>query len=494
MSAPNAQPEPVATAADDLSQRDDSQDRVRWFAYALLITLAVGNMTGRIMAVNSVNQMGLESYLNQQEAEKRQLQRPFLSSNDRSRWANVRSLVEYGTFAIDEVVAEPLWNTIDMVKHKDRQGMPRLYSSKPPLLATMIAGEYWIIHRVTGETLGTHPYAIGRFMLITLNVVPLVVMFVLIGRLADRFARTEWARLLIMATATFGTFLSTFAVVLNNHLFAAVSATVALSAMVRIWCDGEMRIRYFVITGLAAAFTAACELPALAFLAALAVALLWRAPRPTLLAFAPAAAVVVAAFFGTNYAAHNSLRPPYMHRSETDPDDNWYQYTYVKGGVERQSYWSDPQGIDRGEPSRSRYALHVLVGHHGIFSLTPVWLLSVLGTLIWLVRGPPDRRQLALCVALVSLVCLAFYLVRPQTDRNYGGMTSGFRWMFWFAPLWLVTMAPAADALAARRWTRGIGLILLAWSVVCASYPVWNPWTSPMLQDFMDQLENSGLV
>ena len=49
------------------------------------------------------------------------------------------------------------------------------------------------------------------------------------------------------------------------------------------------------------------------------------------------------------------------------------------------------------------------------------------------------------------LVCLVFYLARPQADRNYGGMTSGFRWMFWFAPLWLVALLPAADRLAASR-------------------------------------------
>src|SRR6185295_1887327 len=97
------------------------------------------------------------------------------------------------------------------------------------------------------------------------------------------------------------------------------------------------------------------------------------------LGFVPAAAVVVVAFFATNYAAHQSLRPPYMHRSKTDATDNWYAYKYTLGGRERSSYWLDPQGLDRGEPSKLTYAVHVLVGHHGVFSLTPVWLLSVWG-------------------------------------------------------------------------------------------------------------------
>ena len=87
-----------------------------------------------------------------------------MSANDRSRWCTVRSLVEHGTYAIDEITAEPGWDTIDMVKHDGH-----LYSSKPTLLATLMAGEYWVIHRLTGATLGTHPYEIGRFMLVTIN-------------------------------------------------------------------------------------------------------------------------------------------------------------------------------------------------------------------------------------------------------------------------------------------------------------------------------------
>jgi hypothetical protein len=200
--------------------------------------------------------------------------------------------------------------------------------------------------------------------------------------------------------------------------------------------------------------------------------------------------VVAAAAFGTNYLAHDSLRPPYMHRSQTDPADNWYDYTFVRDGKPRESYWRNPQGIDRGEPSPAMYALHATVGHHGIFSLTPIWLLSIWG--LALMARDPRWRGLALLIASVSLVCLAFYLSRSQGDRNYGGMTSGFRWMFWFAPLWLVALLPAADRLATSRIGRGFALVLLALSTMSASYPTWNPWTSPWLADFLSYLDWPG--
>jgi hypothetical protein len=198
----------------------------------------------------------------------------------------------------------------------------------------------------------------------------------------------------------------------------------------------------------------------------------------------PAAIVVAAGFFGTNYAAHGSLVPAYGHRAE---GENWYEYTYERGGRTRDSYWLNRQGIDKGEPSPAMYSLHVLVGHHGIFSLTPVWLLTLVGFGFAFRKGVA-LRQLTLLTALVSLACVAFYLSRSLVDRNYGGMTSGMRWFFWLAPLWLLAMLPAADWFAGRRWARGLALVLLAFSVLSASYPTWNPWTHPWLFDWFTKL------
>ena len=82
------------------------------------------------------------------------------------------------------------------------------------------------------------------------------------------------------------------------------------------------------------------------------------------------------------------------------------------------------------------YAFHALIGHHGIFSLTPIWFITVCG--LWKSRRWQEGRfrSLAALIAITSVVCLVFYIVlRPIEDRNYGGMTSGFRWVFWFAPL-----------------------------------------------------------
>ena len=357
-----------------------------------------------------------------------------------------------------------------------------------------------------------------------------------------------------MTAATWGTFLTTFAVTINNHLPAAISVLITVHAVLPIWYDGSRRWRHFVIAGLFAAFAAANELPALSFLTFIGAALLWRAPRQTLIAFVPAVAVVAVAFFGTTYWAHQSWRPPYAHRSDgqvlfTAKDapeilpalkdgnlpaalqqdaeglealggeateiapggdgrwvawhvptqqrfailqtaggwevrawDNWYEY--------EKSYWTpkNRSGVDRGEPSRLAYAFHATLGHHGVVSLTPVWLLSLIGICIMLASSRSHLREFALLVALLTIVCMTFYIMRPLQDRNYGGVCCGFRWMFWFTPLWLVCLLPAVDKLQRYRLGRVIALACLAVSVISASYGSANPWSHPWLYDYWQYL------
>lgn len=497
----------------------DDRSRLRRSLYVLLMAVGAGIMLGRILAVDAVDKIGIQEYrlknipvdrvkkkvslesqgisgealqeeLDRAEKiwrEKAILRRPFLSANDRSRWCAVRAMVEEdmrvtgAPLAIDKVIQQQNWDTIDMVKHDGH-----LYSSKPPLLTLAMAAIYWPIHQCTGATLGTHPYEIGRSMLVLLNLVPLLIYFWLMARLIERLGTSDWGRIFAMAVAVFGTFLTTFVVTINNHLTAAVCAIVAVDAAVRIGFDGERRLRYFVMAGLFGALAAFNEFPAASLFAILALLLLWLAPRQTLWGFVPATLLVAVVFFGANWMAFGTLEPAYLHR--TGPD-SWYDYEFERDGKIVSSYWKNPVGLDRGEPSPALYAFHVLIGHHGIFSLTPVWILSVIGMGLWMRQASDVRlRWLAAGIAAMTVACIVFYLSQPTINRNYGGATSGLRWVFWLAPLWLLAMLPTVDRMAERRWMRGLGLTLLMLSALSAAYPTWNPWTHPWLWNFTHYL------
>lgn len=492
--------------------------RTRWLIYTLLIAAALGQAAGKILAVNSVDLARLETnrieaavgrerarlasagvegerleaalVKNREElADRLPLQRPFLSSNDRSRWMAIRAIAENGNHEIDPFLEEPTWDSIDMVQHVGRDGERHQYSSKPPLLMVLLAGPYWVLMQLTGATLGESPYLLGRTMLLLFNGGALALMLVSIARLVERFGTGDIDRLFAMAVAAFGTQLAAFMPVLNNHLFAAAATAAAVAGWSRLLNAEKASPITAATCGLMAAFAAACELPALSLVVLLGFSLAVSGRLAQALHYGMAAALVAVAFFATNFWAHESLRPPYAHRSETDPADNWYDYEYTARGRIRDSYWRDRQGIDVGEASRATYAFHALIGHHGVLSMTPVWLLSLVGGAALLRSRDGAARQLAWLTLAITAACLAFYLgLRPQQDRNYGGWSNGFRWMFWLAPLWITLLMPAVDRLRTSRLGMGLAATLLALSAMSASYPTWNPWTQPWIYHWLEHL------
>ncbi len=516
---------------------EDSSVQLRRIVYALLVLTSASTMVGRIMSVESKSG-----------------KTAMLSANDRSRWCTIRALVDHGTYEIDSVIKRKTdWYTIDMVRHKGEDGREHYYSSKPPLLPTLLASEYWLIKSAAGVNLADNPIYVARIVLVVSNVAPLVLYFVVLAWVVESLGATSWSKLFVMACATWGTFLTTFSVTLNNHIPAAISVLLATYAAIQILHHGDLRRRWFVTAGLFSAFAVANELPALALFAMLFTALVWRSWKTALSGFVPAAIVVAVAFFVTTYAAHQSFRPPYAHRHDGelvatvvdtpddvtsehalsqfrdtlkavgiaiseqsaitpsikpdrwilwDPDgedrfaivkspngfevrewDTWYEY--------EGSYWTpeNKAGVDKGEASRAAYAFNSLLGHTGVFSLTPIWLLSIVGIGIWLRHGPRSLQAFALMVLSLTVICILFYIMRPEKDRNYGGVSCGFRWLFWFTPLWLICMLPLTDIIARHRNWRGAALAMLAVSIFSATYASMNPWSHSWIFDYWTHLE-----
>lgn len=369
----------------------------------------------------------------------------------------------------------------------------------------------------------------------------------------------QWSLIVLAFFIAWGTYLSTFVITLNNHLPAALAVALSLVCLDRILLREDHRVRWFVLCGLGTSFGAANELPALSWVAAAGVMLFLRCPRKACLAYLPGLLPVGFAFFALNYVAHGEISPAYAHRDagpklfEIDVSDganlaltdvcraiedqniacsqnatlrrarrentwefldetngqhfalkpladssgslavhqwnDWYDYPG--------SYWADAKkGVDQGEPNRVKYIFHCLFGHHGLFSLTPFWLVSLLGIgAVWSTRQSWNpfrdyRLLMAMAIAATTLVVVGFYFARGLEDRNYGGVTSGFRWTFWLIPLWL-WLAVQSLPLARRPWTRRMVEFLVVASVFSASYPWRNPWTSPWI---MQWLEYTGWI
>jgi hypothetical protein len=514
---------------------------LRRLVYGLLIVVAVAAVCGRIVGAARVYEPYLFRDPDNPEDPRgpwpstRPEPTPTFGDNDRSRWDTVRALVDDGTYAIGErnkvvvlttaatpvgvpdvlqatvlsvagreariksdsgIVTQDGYKTIDKVLHPERL---KFYSSKPPLLATLAAGEYWLLKELFGWSITDQRWEVVRTILLTVNAVPFLIYLILLARLLERFGGTDWGRLYVLAAGAFGTFLTTFATTFSNHTVATCTALFALYPALLIWSERKRCDGLYLLAGFFAGLTTCNELPAAALAAALFVPLLVRSPLRALLAYIPAAVVPLAAFSLTNYLAVGQLRPAY-----SEFGGPWYEY--------EGSYWQfDPahpkHGIDWAFVTEGRglYAFHLLLGHHGLFLLTPVFLLGIAGVVYVLLRASRWRRSskageadtkggspsplpvIAGLTLFVAVTVIGFYVLGVNDrNRNYGGWTSAPRWLMWLTPLFLLSALPAADWLASRRWGRGLAYILLAASVLSASYPAWNPWRHPWVYNWIE--------
>ncbi|HEY1186615.1 MAG TPA: hypothetical protein VGE74_03110 [Gemmata sp.] len=430
---------------------------------------------------------------------------PTFSSNDKSRWATVRALVHNHTYVIGQrtypdpddpkryrdegIVSEPAYKSLDIVMNPETKDF---YSSKPPLMATLVAGEYWALREAFGWDIVEDRWLVIPAIVLTWNVLPFAVYLVLLGRLIDLTGKTDFGKLLAFAVAALGTFLLTFSHTLNNHLPAAYCVLFAAYPLVWAMCENrDMTPAGYAVCGFFSAFAATFELPALAFFAAVFLPLFIARPRNTLIYFVPCALVPFVALFVANYAAMGKLLPAY-----SEFGGPWYNF--------EGSHWAKrgtpaAKGIDFNNEPTAVYALHLTLGHHGWFSLTPVWIVAFVGLLVTAIRSAPAVRKVfsapkttgwtpevfAAMTLVVSVTVFGFYLTRTES-YNYGGNTSGPRWLFWLIPLWVLALPTAADRLAKSASGQLLGAVLFGLGVLSAFYPAWNPWRNPWILQLME--------
>ena len=226
---------------------------LRWTIYLLIIAASSAWSVYRIYQVNVYDE-GLRNVKSSEGS-------PLLCANDRSRWCTIRALGDDDSYEIDKIIADPetgefsfdqrkynpFWATIDLVKHRDKDGEMHFYSSKPTLLPTMLGWLYKSIKWDTGKNLTDDTFEVVRLMLLLVNVMPMALFLVLFAGILEVIAVSSFTRYTVLSFASFGTFMTPFMVTLNNHLPAAFSVGVSLFALVHILCrKKEFAGHYFV--------------------------------------------------------------------------------------------------------------------------------------------------------------------------------------------------------------------------------------------------------
>jgi hypothetical protein len=320
------------------------------------------------------------------------------NANTGSRYATIESLVDYGTFAIDQ---SRYSRTIDKVKVGDHY-----YSSKPPVLSVYGAGVYWVYRALSGHTIADYEGEVVWVVSLATGWLSHAVLLVYLRRIGQLLFRRQLATLGMLIAAGFGYLGAGYATTLNNHSVAAAFVVAGLYHVQR--ARRTEGWRHWSYAGLWLGFVPSLDLPSTAFAVAFGAYLLRRDWRRTLRCFVPAALPPFILGLVLNVVSTGSVIPAYL-RAEL--------YKYAG------SYWQHTQGIDALREPKGLYAFHVLLGHHGVFSMTPLLVFAVIELVREVRRGEDRAVSVANGAALAAVLAFLIFW-----STNYGGWCVGMRW------------------------------------------------------------------
>jgi hypothetical protein len=385
-------------------------------------------------------------------------------ANDGSRWDTIWSLINGHGYAIDEAPYE----TVDKVF---REG--HFYSSKPALLPPIVAGITFLASKATGlDLVPGSDYWLIRLVLLTVNFLPFTLLLYSYGKWLLCQSLTDFAKIFCLASAAFGTFLTTYCITLNNHTVAAIGVFFSVLLLMGIASGQSTGKSTFFLCGVLTAWGVANELLAWPFWFFIAACLLKIDSSKMLRFFVPGTLIIAAAFFISTCVATGNMVPFYLKRQ-------LYQYPG--------SYWAQPSGIDATRESKLTYLFNNTLGHHGIWSLSPIFVLAFLG--MGSKQTSQPIRAGSTILTMINGVAVLF------GTRNYGGACQGARWFMWLIPLWLFCMPACVDELAQTSRGRLIATLALLVSFGSVLYGMIahapGPWSTSWIQDCM---QNWGLV
>lgn len=375
-------------------------------------------------------------------------QQDHMSVNPASRYATMESLVDRGTWAIDDSSLR----TVDKVQIDGK-----FYSSKPPLMVAVMTPAYWLVRTVQGFGFSEAPYRTVRAMRLLVGVVPwllgVLAWLALLRRVGDPLVRA-WAG----GAMTAGGLITAYASHLDNHTVATAALIAGALLLAPLACDDAIDNRRTFAGGLLWGFAVTCDLGATPLVGLVGLVAIWRLRETPSAAMWLTIGLLAApiAQTGLLLAMTGDPRPFYIRDGV---------YTYPG------SYWQNPIEFDALDEPLPVYAFHVLVGHHGLFSVTPWLLLGV--PWIWRPERTQAYEQLRRAAVAAVLFIIAYYI---WTTSNYGGRCVGMRWLMVIHPVLAVgavRVMLTTDLLRRRPLLVGA---LTGWSIANALGGAINPW------------------
>ncbi len=383
--------------------------------------------------------------------------------NTASRLATVESLVHRGTFDISD--SPFLEETVDYVRLDGRA-----LSSKPPLLSLAAAGLYAPLH-AAGLDLHDDVEIVHRVLVFALGTIPHALLLLAAFLWLRLVSRDPWARGWTFVMLCFGFLGAGYATTLNNHSPAAACCVGALYFATKVHRAEAPAPRDLAAAGLCLGLAPTLDFLTAPLVLGFAAMLLRRAPKQALAIALPAALVPLAAHLVATYLATGSPLPVYARA-------DLYQF---EGG-----YWTAPRDLDALDEPKWLYAFHLLLGHHGLFLLTPILAYGLWQVFLQLRDRLPLWREAS--ITLVGLVLIGGAMI--VRTPNYGGACVGFRWLIPVMPLLILLVVGWLER-TRSMWRGGLAIAFFV-SITTFVNAAIAPWSHSGVHWLIHQVVDTG--
>ncbi|OWK40259.1 hypothetical protein FRUB_05178 [Fimbriiglobus ruber] len=410
--------------------------------------------------------------------------------NDGSRLAAVESLVDRGTFAIDDSIYVRVPPTVDGMPRPYADTPPalnitgtldkllidgRFYSDKTPVLSVLMAGLYRVWLAAGGPHAAERPDLFCWFLTLATSGLAYVLAVACVVRLGRVLGLTGGIGAAFPAAFAFATFAAVYSRVVNSHVVLLAVAAGLCLALARATRDGVTEWDRWgrpVVIGLLAGFAYAIDFGLAPGFVLGTLGYCIATYRRTL----PVALVVlgmlpwVVAHHALNYAVGGTFVPA----NAVPQYLQWPSVNGLPGSPFTEGIMTG--GLKHSPAGFVLYAADMLFGKKGFFLHNlPLLLVPGGACLLWL-RRKPDRAAVGFALAVCGLGWLAY----AANSTNLSGQCCSVRW---FVPF-----------LAPEFWI--VGLVLrhfpryrpdLLWLTLCGTGEgilmfwagPWTPWMVP---------------
>ena len=376
------------------------------------------------------------------------------SAHEFSRLGTVDSLVERWTYQLDESI---FIGTLDKVY---RDG--HFYSHQPPLLSTLEAPIYWVLH-APGMRFNnrTRELTVFLFSMMT-NGLALALTVVVFSRLLALASVPAPARGVYAFVLPFGTWLLPYGVVVNNHGVSGLLVAVMAYVLLSLAWHGVTVARCGWLGAVLGLLSDIELLPLVSFVPT-AIAYLWSRrdlSRADWRAFAVWLAVPLVAHGVINVAITGDVIPAGFHHELFRYPGSVFDDSSLSGSVKHTTL----AGL-------STYAWQSLFAGKGYFTFAPVLGLGlIVGVVGW--RWWARARGVQLVLLGGTAASLAASLLMTN---NFGGEAVGFRHATYLAPAMLTLLLPALTG--RRSVANAVVVVAAASAIAMLLFAVRAPWS-----------------